>query len=128
MTSASRFTNAPVLPAGSVRGDDLYAHDVFKIIGTDGGPIYGEYLYSFLENGNDFNIEIDQFGFSEARYIGSADPKKRQSFSAEEAATAELLIRSFFLSRPKIYTNQLGQAARFMGGVTFRPNWIFEKS
>src|SRR5947209_20176665 len=83
MTSASRFTNAQVVPAGSVRGDDLYAHDVFKVIGTDGAPIYGEYIYSFLENGNDFNIEINQFGFSEARYIGSTDPQKRHRFSAE---------------------------------------------
>jgi hypothetical protein len=46
----------------------------------------------------------------------------------DEAATAEQLIRSFFLSRPKIYSDRHGQGAPFMGSVTFRPNWILEKS
>jgi hypothetical protein len=128
MTSANRFTNAQVEPAGSTRGDDLGAHNLFEIVGRDVAPVYGEYIYSFLENGYDFNIEINQFGFSESCYLGSKDPEKRQLFSAEEAATAEQLIRSFFLSKPKIYTDRLGQAARFMGGVTFRPRWIVKKS
>jgi hypothetical protein len=127
MTSANRFTNAGIEPAGVTSGDDDGSHNLFKIVGTDGAPTYGEYIYSFLENEYDFNIEIDQFGFSESCYLGSADPEKRQRFPAEEAATAEQLIRSFFLSKPKIYTDRFSKA-RFTGGVTFRPGWILEKS
>jgi hypothetical protein len=127
MASSDTFTNARVESGGLTRGDDDGAHNLFKIIGTDGLTLYGEYIYSFLENGNDFNIEIDLFGYAESRYIGSRDPSRRQQFSAEEAATAEKLIRSYFLSEPDIYRKAFRPPAKFVGAVTFRPKWIILK-
>jgi hypothetical protein len=128
MTNSNRFTNARIERAGSTRGDDLGSHELFKIVGTDGAALYGEYILSFPENGNDFNIEIDQFGFSEAQYLSSVDPERRQRFSAEEARTAEDLIRSFCLSKPEInllrLPPDLAPRVRFMGSVTFRATWI----
>ena len=126
MPNPNMFTNARVEAAGSTQGDDDRAHNLFKIVGTEGPALYGDYIYSFLENGNDFNIEIDLFGYVDYRYLGSPDPSKRQQFSAEEAAAAEQLIRSFFLSNPSIY-GESSLKARFVGGVSFRPNWIVVK-
>jgi hypothetical protein len=127
MASSDTFTNARIESGGSTRGADDGAHTLFKIIRTDGPTLYGEYIYSFLENGNDFNIEINLFGYLESRHLGSRDPSKRQQFSAEEAAIAEQLIRSYFLSEPDIYRKAFRPPAKFVGGVTFRPKWIVLK-
>jgi hypothetical protein len=127
MANSDTFTNARVESGGSTRGDDDRAHRLFKIIRADGSTLYGEYIYSFLENGNDFNIEIDLFGYAESRYLGSRDPSRRQRFSADEAATAEQLIRSYFLSEPDIYRKAFLPPAKFVGGVTFRPKWVVLK-
>src|SRR5580704_2822532 len=126
MPSPNMFANANVEPDGSTRGDDDRFHDLFKIVRINSPALYGDYIYSFLDNGYDFNIEIGAFGYPDYRHLGSPDPSKRQQFSAEEAATAEQLIRSFFLSSPSIYRER-SLNARFVGGVTFRPNWIVVK-
>ena len=46
----------------------------------------------------------------------------------EEAETAESLIRSFFLSKPKIYGFGPPSKGGFLGGITFRPKWIVENA
>jgi hypothetical protein len=122
-SAVNRFANARVMAGGETVGDDTRYHFLFKIEGNGTPPIYGEYIPQFLENKYDFNIDIDLFGYSNSRFLGSPHPKWRQSFSGEEAATAESLIRSFFLSDPDIYRRNFLRA-RFAGGVTFRPNWI----
>jgi hypothetical protein len=123
MSGVDRFANARVIAGGATSGDDDRNHFLFRIEGNGTPPIYGEYIYQFLENEYDFNIEIDLFGYSNYRFLGSPHSKWRQSFSAKEAATAESLIRSFFLSDPDISTRDFLRA-RFAGGVSFRPNWI----
>jgi hypothetical protein len=123
MPAVNRFSSAGVIAGGATSGDNDRNHFLFRIEGNGTPPIYGEYIYQFLENRYDFNIEIDLFGYSDYRFLGSPNPTKRQSFSAEEAATAESLIRSFFLSDPDISSRHFLRA-RFAGGVTFRPNWI----
>jgi hypothetical protein len=123
MSPGNRFANARVIAGGATSGADDRHHDLFRIEGNGTPPIYGEYIYQFLENKYDFNIEIDLFGYSDYRFLGSSHSKWRQSFSAEEAATAESLIRSFFLSDPEIYRRRFLRA-RFAGGISFRSNWI----
>jgi hypothetical protein len=126
MASSETFTNARVDKAGSTRGDDDGFHDLFKVVRTDGPVLYGEFKLLYMENGNDFNIEIGPFGYLEYCYLGSSDPTRRLRFSAEEAATLEKLIRSAFLANQG-FCNSL-PPARFMGGVTFRPDWIIDGS
>ena len=126
MTTTNRFINARVELSGHTCGADDGAHWLFEIAGADEAPIYGEYIYAFYENGNDFNIEIDQFGFSDYRDLGHPDSEKRQRFSAEEAAAAEQLIRAYFLSKPEVFPEYA--RALFRGGVAFRPKWILYES
>jgi hypothetical protein len=127
MTNTNRFANARVGSGGSVRGGDMLAHDLFKIEGPDGSTFYGDYTYIFLENGYDFNIEIDAFGYIDPQRVGSTDPAAREQFSAEECSAAEQLIRSYFLSEPDIYRKRFLPPARFAGSVSFQPNWIVQR-
>jgi hypothetical protein len=123
MSAINRFANGRVIAGGDTSGDDDRNHMLFRIEGSGSPPIYGEYIYQFLENENDFNVEIDLFGYLDYHFLGSPNPSKRQSFSAGEASTAEGLIRSFFLSDPDIY-RQSFLRPRFAGGVSFRPDWV----
>jgi hypothetical protein len=123
MSGADKFVDGRVIAGGDTSGDDDRNHFLFRIEVSGGPPIYGEYIYQFLENEYDFNVEIDLFGYLDYRFLGSPNSTKRQSFSAEEASTAEGLIRSFFLSDPDIYRRDFLKA-RFAGGVRFRPDWI----
>jgi hypothetical protein len=100
MSATNRFANGHVIAGGATSGDDDRNHFLFRIEGSGSPPIYGEYIYQFLENQHDFDVQIDLFGYSDYHFLGSPNPGKRQSFSAEEASTAEGLIRSFFLSDP----------------------------
>ena len=89
--------------------------------------LYGDYFYVGPEGGNDFNIEIGMFAYTDPHEAGTPDPRFRQHFSAEDAYAAEQLIRSYFLSDPSIFTERfLMPPARFAGGVGFRPGWILK--
>jgi hypothetical protein len=121
------FVGGRVEAAGATMEADDSDHSLFKIERTNGSPIYGEYIYQFLANEHDFNVEIAMFGYSDYRYLGSRDPTKRQSFSADEASTAQDLIRSYFLSHPPIY-KQSFLNPRFTGNVSFRSDWVVKKS
>jgi hypothetical protein len=103
----------------------MLAHDLFKIESPEIPTFYGDYIYSFLENEYDFNIDIGVFGFVDPQRVGSSDPAAREQFSAEECLAAEHLIRSYFLSEPEIFKRLLG--GRFVGGMSFRPNWIVKR-
>ncbi len=122
MSTTNRFANGRVIAGGDTSGDDDRNHFLVRIEESGRPPIYGEYIYQFLENESDFNVEIDLFGYQDYHFLGSSDPTKRQSFSAEEASTAEGLIQSYFSSDPDIFKRMLG--GRFVGGVSFRPNWV----
>jgi hypothetical protein len=122
MSATNRFADGRVIGGGDTSGDDDRNHMLFRIEGNGSPPIYGEYIYQFLENEHDFNVEIDLFGYLDYHFLGSTNPGMRQSFSTEEASTAEGLIRSYFSSDPEIFRRILG--ARFVGGVSFRPDWV----
>src|ERR1700730_5529600 len=122
---ANPFTNAHIESAGSVRGTDERAYNLFKIGTADDPPLYGAYSYVFPdEKVFDFNIEIGLFGYVDPDNLGNLHPQARKHFGAEECLTIEQLIRSYFLSEPEIFAKRWPPPARFAGGVAFRPNWI----
>ena len=127
MSGANSFVDGRVATAGATSGDDDRNHFLFKIERTSGAPVYGEYVYQFLDNKYDFNVEIALFGYPDYRCLGSPDSTKRHSFSAEEASSAQNLIRSYFLSDPPVY-KQMFLNARFAGGVSFRADWIVREA
>src|SRR5436305_15176452 len=97
MTVVNSFANARIKSGGSVRGADERRHDLFEISGDTGPTLYGDYFYVGPEGGNDFNIEIGMFGYTDPHEAGTPDPRFRQHSSAEDAYAAEQLIRSYFL-------------------------------
>jgi hypothetical protein len=125
MSATNRLSNGRVIAGGATSGDDDRNHFLFRIEGSGSPPLYGEYIHQFLDNKKDFNIEIDLFGYLDYHFLGSPNPGMRQSFSTEEASTAEGLIRSYFSSEPEILRRMLG--ARFVGGVSFRPGWVVDR-
>jgi hypothetical protein len=102
-------------------------HDLFKITRAAGPVVYGEYIFFFGEDGNDFNVEMGPFGYTDPHDAGVLDPSFREDFSAEESSAAEQSIRSYF-SNPAIFKERfLMPPARFLGDISFRPNWIVQK-
>jgi hypothetical protein len=79
------------------------------------------------EKGSDFNIEIGLFGYVDPYNVGDLHPQARKHFTDEEWLTIEELIRTYFLSKPDIFAKRFLPPARFVGGVTFRPNWIIHE-
>jgi hypothetical protein len=127
MGSVNAFADARIEAAGSVRGADEVGHDLFEIERDDGPPpLRRLYLRFSRPEKNDFNIEIGVFGYVDPYNVGNPHPKARHHFSAEESAAIEGLIRSYFLSNPPIYA-QRHLVPGFLGGVTFRPNWILQE-
>jgi hypothetical protein len=123
MTSANSFIGAGIELAGHVGGADDIGHWVFKIARTEGPALYGDYFEIFEKaNPNDYNVEIHEFGYVIARHVGGR-LDVRQHFFTAECATIEQLIRSLF-SAPDIFKGKYLPPARFLGGVSFRSNWI----
>jgi hypothetical protein len=123
MTDSNSFANARIKLAGTARGVDEAGHRIYVIERSDGTVLAGEYFEVF--NGNDFNLEIGMFGFCHRNGVGNPHPSARLHFSAEDTLAAEKLIRSFF-STPSVAMDkwQYVPNVRFLGGVSFRPNWI----
>jgi hypothetical protein len=123
MTSANSFVGARIELNGLARGADETGHRVFKVTRTEGPELYGDYFLVFDKaNPNDYNIEIREFGYIDPTDCGGP-VDVRQQFSAEETATVEQLIRGLF-SLPDIFKGKYLPPARFLGGSSFRPNWI----
>jgi hypothetical protein len=121
------FANARIKLGGTARGVDEAGHHVYVVERSDGPALTGEYFEVF--NGNDFNIEIGMFGFTYRGEVGNLHPSVRLHFSAEDSFSAEQLIRSFFQT-PSVAMDkwQYVPTVRFLGGVSFRPNWIIQNS
>lgn len=96
MTSPNTFTDARVGFDGHVSGWDERPHNLFKIERADDRTLYGDYILAFLEDGNHFNVDIGPFGYVDPYHAGDLNPSRRRHFSAEECASAEQLVRSFF--------------------------------
>ena len=127
MTAADSFANARIVFAGAVSGVDEMPHRLFKLERPGELALYGEYIFVFEENG--INMEIGPFGYFDGRNLGIAHlnhPTVRRSFSEEECSAVQRLIQSFFSDLANL--KELSSLSRFLGGVTFRSNWIIQKS
>jgi hypothetical protein len=60
--------------------------------------------------------------------VGNLHPDAREHFSTDESLAIEQLIGSYFISNPSGFMKRWRPPVEFLGGVTFRPNWVFEKS
>jgi hypothetical protein len=124
---ADTFANARIKLAGIALGADEAGHHVYVVELSDDQTLTGEYFEVF--SGNDFNIEIGMFGFASRNGVGNPHASARLHFSPEDILVAEQMIRSFF-SDPRVAMDkwQHVPGVRFLGGVSFRPNWIIRKS
>ncbi len=124
------FAGARIEFAGvvwDVDGTDGTPHDLFAIERAGEPSLYGDYfLVSPSDDENEFNAEIGLFGYRGRLDVGNPDPSLRERFSAEECEAIERLIRSAF-SNPNIFDEEIAPPVRYLGGVSFRPNWIIQK-
>jgi hypothetical protein len=125
MTDHNTFTNARIGFGGALSGADQKPHYLFKIEGSDGPVLFGDYIFAYTEDRNHFNVEIGPFGYVDPYYAGDLNPSSRRHFSAEECAAAEQLIRSFF-STPGVFDKRFLPREAFLGGIRFRPNLIIQ--
>jgi hypothetical protein len=112
--------------AGTVRGGkDDGGHDTFEIqLGMHPG-LYGELRPVWASNGNDFDIEILNFGYVDPRNVGNQHPDARRNFSALECEALEQMITNL-LRRPEAQKDLLffKAPARFIGGIRFARGWV----
>ena len=112
--------------AAGTRGWDERGYDTFEIeIG--GKSFFGQIASAFLENGNDFNVEIVSFGFRRQMHVGgSLDYESEWSFQSAQNIFnfVVLMIKKFleFKKRP-IPLKETGKSI-FMGDIIFRAGWI----
>jgi hypothetical protein len=112
--------------ASMVRGWDEEPRDAFRVELPDRPTLYGEWRPEFVDNGNDFNVEIVSVGYASKSYLGSAYPAHRKKFSGPEQNIVEYLIRALFADQSvKLsITPFTSKKARFLGAVVFVPGWI----
>jgi hypothetical protein len=84
MSSADTVTNARIESGDMLPGWDEMGHRVFRIARAAGPVLYGEYFFVSEEDGNDFNVEIGPFGYTDPYDAGVLDPSFREHFSAED--------------------------------------------
>ncbi len=113
--------------SGSVRGADELGHETFALE-VAGAERYGEIHRVFLENGNDFNLEVVAFGWPGVEWMGMPSPGMRQRFRREEESTLRALILQLIewgrtLEVKPAFLNEYPDA-RFMGDVLFAPGWL----
>jgi len=118
------FADASIKFAGVLRGADEEPHYLVGIARADGSRLFGGYKHAWLENGNDFNVEIEPFGYVEKHHVGNT--KRQLAFSVEECFAVEQLIRSFF-SDLEVCKKGFDIGGNFLGNITFQPDWIIQK-
>lgn len=87
--------------------------------------VYGEWRPKWAKNGNDFDIEILDFGLFDASMAGASEAN-HQVYALRDSPVIEGLIRKLFASveaRSRIspFSSSKG---RFRGGIEFLPGWI----
>lgn len=110
---------------GMQRGWDERGRVIFAI--EIGGTVrYVEIDQLFLENGNDYNIEVPAFGYRRAEEVGL--PDARDAISADDLQVTQALVVQLvraglgFEDPPNILA-QSG-TSRFMGKVIFRETGV----
>jgi hypothetical protein len=107
------------------RAWDERNHDIF-LVKLPGRPLlFGEWRAKWAGNGRDFNAEIIDFGLRDRGDVANSEAA-RESFSEQERATVEDLIRKLFASTAA-KENVVPFAvpgATFLGKVDFLAGWI----
>lgn len=118
--------------AGGVRGWDEAGHDTFAIE-IEGREWFGELRSLFLANGNDFNIEIVSFGYSDRDSVGMPLPcLGSRAFNRGELEHCKALVLRLieagmgFSIRPNVLLEY--PDAHFQGKVFFRDGWALESA
>lgn len=112
---------------GLVRGVDERGHEAFALE-IDSDLLFGEIRSRFLDNHNDFNVEIVSFGLRDSGSIGEAPFDPREILSIAKAETARQLILRLVRAgmamreRPSLLVEY--QNSSFMGKVVFRDDWV----
>lgn len=111
--------------AGTDRGADELPRDAF-IAQLPGRPVLiGEWRKRWAENGNDFDVEVVSFGYSQYEALGIA--AIQLEFTAEERTLVKDLVRALFLNplaRQMHSSFRPERKGRFLGNVCFLPGWI----
>lgn len=101
-------------------------HQTFALE-VDGAEYFGEIRSSFLENKNDFNVEIVSFGWPDKEWAGSPMPGLCKAFTADELVVVQELIIKLVqcgaVSDEKPVVMYEDSEAHFMGKVIFREGW-----
>lgn len=121
------FPQGQVRYAGGSKGRDEPPITIFSVV-LNGRVYYGEFRRWFLENDNDYNIEVISFGWLEREWLGTEpNPKHCAQFSSRELGDVQSLVcqavpvwRSLE-DRPSIVREYAD--SHFMGEVIFRNGW-----
>lgn len=113
--------------SGGIRGWDEAGHDTFAVE-VAGREWFGEIGNVFLDNGNDFNIEIVSFGYADKSSVGMPRPcLGSTSFNEDELKTVRALVLRLVKAglelepRPAVLLEY--PDSRFQGNVLFRDGW-----
>jgi len=113
--------------SGGIRGADERGHETFAIE-IDGTEYFGEINMSFLQNGNDYNLEIISFGHYDQGYVGSEFCDIRKKFSKKEIenikSTIDNLIKYYSNLEKKPYIMTEYDNSHFAGDIIYRNGWI----
>jgi hypothetical protein len=111
--------------AGIDRGVDELPRDTF-IAQLPGRPaLIGEWRRRWAENGNDFDVEVVSFGYSQYEALGVGAIQLK--FTTDERTLVEDLVRALFsnpLARQMHYSFRPERKGRFLGNVYFLPGWM----
>lgn len=112
---------------GLIRGADERGHEVFALE-FGNGLLYGEIEPRFLDNRNDFDVEVVSFGVKDERSVGDAPYDPRGVLSPANVDIARALIVHLVAAgmameeRPGFLRET--QDSHFMGQVLFRRGWV----
>lgn len=112
--------------SGGIRGADERGHETFAVE-VNGTEYFGEIDRAFLPNGNDYNIEIVSFGYTDRAYVSAPFPNAREKFTPAGLDVMQSLICGLIEAASKAAEKPyiMGEYpdAHFMGKVIFREGW-----
>jgi hypothetical protein len=123
-TDGNSFEDARIWFAGVLNGRDEKVHYLIAVVRADGSELFGGYKHAWLKNGNDFNVEIEPFGYVDRHDVGAT--KRRLAFTAEECSAVAQLIWSFF-SDPEVFKKGYDVGGNYLGNIACQPDWIIQQ-
>jgi hypothetical protein len=125
-TELYKFPNGAARFAGFPGGADERGHLVFEVQLPSYPSLYGEFGPQWVENKNDYDIEIVSFGFDSRNNVANPHPGARRRFSSQQRKIIEDLIVAL-VSSPEAQRKVppfAFEGSRFLGRIHFLPGWI----